>query len=144
MPEPMSASPLAEPLVRIGAIAIAREDDAALDAYFASDFKFHGPGGDLTYGQLKSYFASLRAAFTNLQVGRATIIGEGSWLASRTLFSGTFVDVFTQSPVGPLQPTGRHIEWEVMNLFRYDDEGRLAEEWVQYDLQGFLQKLGAS
>jgi predicted ester cyclase len=143
MPEPMSRSPFAEPLIRIGDIAIAREDDAALDAYFAPDFRFHGPGGDLTYDQLKGYFAALRAAFTNLQVRRAAIIGEASYLAARTVFSGTFTSVFTQSPVGSLQPNGQHIEWEVMNLFRYDDQGRLAEEWVQYDYRSFLQKLGA-
>ena len=143
MPDPMSRNPLAEPLIRIGESAIARENAAALDAYFAPDFKFHGPGGDLTYHQLKAYFAALRAAFTNLQVRRAAIIGEGSYLAARTIFSGTFANVLAQSPVGPLKPHGQHMEWEVMNLFRYNDEGRLAEEWVQYDLRGFLQKLGA-
>ena len=142
MPYPMSKSPLAEPLIQIGEIAIAKENDAALDAYFSPDFKFHGPSGDLSYGELKSYFASLRAAFTNLQVRRAAIIGEGPYLAARTIFSGTFAKVFTRSPVGPLQPNGRHIEWEVMNLFRYNDDGSLAEEWVQYDLRSLLQKLG--
>lgn len=142
MPDPMSRSPFAEPLIRIGEIAIARENDAALDAYFARDFKFHGPSGDRTSDQLKAYFAALRAAFTNLQVRRAALIGEGSYLASRTIFSGTFANVFTQSPVGPLQPNGRHLEWEVMNHFRYNDEGRLAEEWAQSDQRSFLQKLG--
>lgn len=144
MPHPMSRSPHAEPLIRIGETAIARENDAELDAYFAPDFKFHGPGGDLTYDQLKAYFAALRMAFTNLQVRRAAIIGEGSYLASRTVFSGTLAHHLIQSPVGPLRPNGQHIEWEVMNLFRYDDEDRLAEEWVQYDHRGFLQKLGAA
>jgi predicted ester cyclase len=144
MPDPMSKSPLAEPLIRIGEIAIVKENDEALDAYFTADFKFHGPGGDLTYEQLKAYFASLRATFTDLQIRRAAIIGEGRYLACRTIFSGTFANVFTVSPVGPLQPNGRHVEWEVMNLFRYNDEGRLAEEWVQYDVRSLLQKLSAS
>jgi len=144
VPDPMSSSPLAEPLIRIGEIAIAKENDAALDAYFAPDFKFHGPGGELTYEQLKAYFAALRAAFTNLQIRRAAIIGEGSYLAARTIFSGTFANVLTQSPVGPLQPNGQQVEWEVMNLFRYNEQGRLAEEWVQYDIRGLLQKLGTT
>ncbi len=30
-----------------------------------------------------------------------------------------------------------------MNVFRYDDDDRLAEEWVQTDSKIFLQKLGA-
>jgi hypothetical protein len=29
-----------------------------------------------------------------------------------------------------------------MNFFRYDDEGRLAEEWVQTDNLSFLRELG--
>jgi predicted ester cyclase len=143
VPDPMSSSPFAEPLIRIGEIAIARENDAALDAYFAPDFKIHGPGGELTYEELKAYFAALRAAFTNLQVQRAAIIGDGSYLAARTIFSGTFTNVLTQSPVGPLQPNGKPVEWEVMNLFRYNEQGRLAEEWVRYDVRDLLQKLGA-
>ena len=32
----------------------------------------------------------------------------------------------------------------MINTFRYDDEGRLAEEWVQTDYRGFLTKLGVT
>lgn len=130
-------------LVRIGRQAIAQEDDDALDAYFAPNFVFHGPAGDLSYGQLKAYFASLRTAFTGLKVERAAILGDGDNLASRTIFSGRFEHVFTQSPVGPLEPNGAEVTWEVINIFRYDQEGRLAEEWVQTDYRSFLEKLGA-
>jgi len=144
MPDPTSQSTLAEPLIRIGEIAIARANDAALNAYFAPDYKFHGPGGDLTYDELKAYFAALRAAFPDLQIRRAAIIGEGLYLAARTIFSGTFANVFTMSPIGALQPNGKRIEWEVMNLFRYNDDSRLAEEWVQTDYRSLLQKLGAA
>jgi len=33
---------------------------------------------------------------------------------------------------------------EVINTFRYDDDGRLAEEWVQTDYRSFLAKLGVT
>ena len=29
-------------------------------------------------------------------------------------------------------------------MFRYDDDGRLAEEWVQTDYRSFLAKLGVT
>ena len=35
----------ARDLIRIGNIGIAREDQAALDAFFHPKFRFHGPGG---------------------------------------------------------------------------------------------------
>jgi predicted ester cyclase len=102
----------------------------------------HLPAADLDFEQLRGYFAALRAAFPDLAIRRAIIVGEGRYLAARTIFSGTFANVFTQSPAGALQPTGRRVEWEVMNIFRYDEQGRLAEEWLQTDFNTFLEKLG--
>src|SRR5580692_3775205 len=144
MPGFISDSPLARDLIRIGDEAIAREDDAALRDYFSEDYVLHGPGGDLSFDQLRAYFGSLRAAFADLRLVREQIIVDGNFLAARTTFSGDFTGVFTYSPIGPLGPTGRHIEWEVIGTFRYDDDGRLAEEWVQTDYRSFLIKLGTT
>ena len=49
-------------------------------------------------------------------------------LGARNIFAGTFRHPFTASPVGTIQPNGRPIRNEVVNPFRYDAEGRLAEE----------------
>ena len=32
----------------------------------------------------------------------------------------------------------------MIGTFRYDDEGRLAEEWMQTDYRSFLTKLGVT
>jgi predicted ester cyclase len=138
----ISDSQLARDLIRIGDHAIARADDAALRAYFREDYVFHGPGADLSFDQLSAYFASLRAAFSDLRLVREQIIADGSFLAARTTFSGDFTAAFTNSPIGPVEPTGQHLAWELIGIFRYDDEGRLAEEWVQTDYRSFLTKLG--
>ena len=144
MPGFISDSPLARELISIGDEAIATEDDAKLRAYFAADYVFHGPGGALSFDQLRAYFASLRAAFSDLRIVREQIIVDGNFLAARTTFSGDFTGVFTYSPIGPVEPTGQPLEWEVIGTFRYDDEGRLAEEWVQTDYRSFLTKLGVT
>jgi predicted ester cyclase len=144
MPGFISDNPLAHDLIRIGDEAIARNDDAALRAYFTEDYASHGPGGDLSFDELRAYFASLRAAFSDLRIVREQIIVDGNFLAARTTFSGDFTGVFTYSPIGPLERTGQHLEWEVIGTFRYDDEGRLAEEWVQTDYRSFLSKLGVT
>ena len=140
----ISDSPLARELIRIGDEAIAIEDDAKLRAYFRDDYVFHGPGGDIGFDELSAYFASLRAAFSDLRIVREQIIVDGNFLAARTTFSGDFTDVFKHSPIGPVEPTGRHLDWEVIGTFRYDDDGRLAEEWVQTDYRSFLTKLGVA
>jgi predicted ester cyclase len=144
MPGFKSDSSLARDLIRIGNEAIAREDAPALRAYFREDYVFHGPGADLGFDELSSYFASLRAAFSGLRLVREQIIVEGNFLAARTTFSGDFTGRFTYSPIGPVEPTGQQVEWEVIGIFRYDDEGQLAEEWVQTDYRGFLTKLGVT
>jgi predicted ester cyclase len=140
----ISDTPLARDLIRIGDEAIAREDGAALRAYFAEDYVFHGPGGDLGFDELSAYFASLRAAFSDLRLVREQIIVDGNFLAARTTFSGDFTGIFTYSPIGPVEPTGEHLEWEVIGMFRYDEHGRLAEEWVQTDYRTLLTKLGVT
>ncbi|HTA10391.1 MAG TPA: ester cyclase [Streptosporangiaceae bacterium] len=144
MPGFISDSLVARDLIRIGDEAIAREDDAALRAYFAEDYVFHGPGRDLSFDELRAYFASLRVAFSDLRLVREQIIVDGNFLAARTTFSGDFTSVFTYSPIGPVEPTGQHVEWEVIGTFRYDDDGRLAEEWVQTDYRSLLTKLGVT
>ena len=58
--------------------------------------------------------------------------------------AGDFTGMFTYSPIGPVEPTGQRVVWEVINTFRYDDDGRLAEEWVQTDYRSFLTKLGVT
>jgi predicted ester cyclase len=140
----ISDSLLVRGLIRIGDEAIARADDAKLRAYYAQDYLFHGPGGDLGFDLLSAYFASVRAAFSNLRIAREQIIADGRFLAARTTFAGNFTSVFTFSPIGPVQPTGQHVEWEVIHTFRYDDDGRLAEEWAQMDNLGLLAKLGVT
>jgi len=140
----ISDSPLARDLIRIGNEAIAREDDAKLRDYYAEGYVFHGPGGDLSFEELSAYFASLRGAFSNLRIVREQIIVEGNFLAARNTFSGDFTGVFTRSPIGPVEPNGKHLDWEAINTFRYHDDGRLAEEWVQTDYRSFLTKLGVT
>ena len=139
----ITTHPRAPELISIGEEAIAKENDALLRQYFAEDYIFHGPEVDLDYEALRAYFASVRDAFSDLRITRAMIIGEGDYLAARTMFSGVFTGVFTMSPVGRLEPHGKAVEWEVMGIFRYNADGRLAEEWVQTDYRGLLLKLGA-
>ena len=135
MPGYISDSPLARGLIRIGDEAIARADDARLRDYYTEDYVFHG---------LAAYFASLRAAFSDMRIVREQVVADDRYLAARTTFSGDFTSVCASSPIGPVQPVGQHVEWEVIHTVRYDDDGRLAEEWVQTDSRSFLAKLGVT
>jgi len=140
----MSRDELVSGLVRVGEKEMTGEDQAEVDAYFAPGFKFHRPdGGEWDYEGLKGYFAALRAAFDDLNIERGIVIVENNYVACQTTITGTFVREFTDSPVGPLPPNGQRVTFELTNIFRYDDEGRLAEEWIQTDNRSVLRQLGA-
>ena len=138
----ISANPLAAALIRVGKEGIETGDDKVLDAFYAKDFVFHGPGGDMNLAQLKASFTNYRNALTGYTITREQIIVEGNFAAARNTFSGTFDNELKQSPVGPIKPTGKPVRWEVINTFRYDEQGRLAEEWIQNDGISFLQEFG--
>jgi predicted ester cyclase len=140
----MTRDELVSGLVRIGELEITGEDQAEVDAYFAPDFKFHGPDGrKLDYEGLQTYFGALRAAFDDLTIERGIVIVEDNYVACQTSIAGTFVREFTHSAVGPLPPNGQRVTFELTNIFRYDDNGRLAEEWIQTDNRSVLRQLGA-
>lgn len=132
----------ARTLVRIGREAIAARGDQRLDAYFAPDFVFHGPAGDMGYPQLRAFFASMRAAFEGFSCERRTLVSEGAFVSARTSMAGRFTAPFDASPIGTLPPTGQPMRLELINVFRFHPDGTLAEEWVQYDHLDFLRQLG--
>jgi hypothetical protein len=136
---------LVKRLVRAGELEVSGEDQDEVDSYFDTEnFEFHGPDGfDADYAGLTEYFRSLRAAFEDRTIRRGIVIAEGEYIACQTWIEGTFVKPFTLSPAGPLEPTGERIVMDLMNIFRFDDAGRLVEEFVRTDYRSFLRQLGA-
>jgi predicted ester cyclase len=131
-------------LVRAGEIEVTGEDIETVSEYFATEFEFNGPGGFVAGSKgLLDYFASLRAAFDDRSIRRGIVIVEGNTIACQTWIEGTFVREFTQSPVGPLQPNGRKVIWELLNIFVMDDEGRILKEWASTDNATVLKQLQA-
>jgi len=131
-------------LTRAGELELSGEE-AETDSYFDTDqFRFHGPGGlETDYAGLMSYFTSVRAAFDDRSIRHGIIVAEGDYIACQTWIEGTFVREFTQSPAGSLPPNGQRVVWDLLNIFRFDDQGRLVEEWVRTDNRSFLRQLGA-
>jgi predicted ester cyclase len=141
----LTRSELVARLVRAGELEVSGEDQAEVDTYFDQDnFRFHGPGGfETDYAGLTAYFASIRAAFEDRTITRGIIVAEGHTVACQTWIEGTFTREFTRSPAGPLPPNGARVVMDLINIFRFDEDGRLVEEWVRTDYRGFLRQLGA-
>jgi predicted ester cyclase len=132
-------------IVRAGELRVSVDDGAETESYFdKSQFRFHGPGGfEADYSGLANYFKSIREAFEDRSIRRGIIVAEGEHIACQTWIEGTFVREFAYSPVGSLPPNGQRVVWDLINIFRLDDQGRMVEEWVQTDYRSFLRQLGA-
>jgi predicted ester cyclase len=145
MGQDLSRRELVARLVRAGELEVSGEDQAEVDTYFATEeFRFHGPDGfEANYAGLTDYFASIRAAFDDRSIGRGVMAVEGRYVACQTWIEGTFAHEFTRSPAGPLPPNGQRVVFDLMNIFRFDQDGRLVEEWVRTDYRSFLRQLGA-
>ena len=131
-------------LIRIGRDAIAKENPTALREYFSPNFQFHGPDGDLTFAQLEAFFGQMRAAFRDYYCERYEIVSAGDLIGCRTEMGGIFENPFDPTPVGTVQPHGNRVTLTLINMFRYDEQGRLVEEWVQYDNREWLAQLGVT
>jgi predicted ester cyclase len=132
-------------LVRAGELEVSGENPDEVEGYFSPDFTFHRPGGwEAGYDGLQAYFQSWRHAFDNRKITRGIVLVEGNYIACQTTMEGDFVREFTQSPVGSLPPNSQHVVFDLINLFRYDDEGRIVDEYVQIDNHALLQQLGGA
>jgi predicted ester cyclase len=136
---------LAARLIRAGELLVSGDDQAEIESYFdTSNFRFHGPDGfETDYAGLTNYFKSIRAGFDDRSIRRGIIIVEGSYIACQTWIEGRFVREFANSPASALAPNGQRVVWDLMGILRFDDQGRLVEEWVRTDYRSFLRQLGA-
>lgn len=139
----MQREELVARLVKAGELEVMGGDPAEIDSCFDTQrFRFHGPGGaESDYAGLTAYFKSLRDAFDDRSIRRGIVIVEGHNVACQTWIEGTFAREFTQSPVGSLQPNGKRVVWDLQNIFRFDDRGRLLEEFVQTDNRSLMEQL---
>ncbi|MDQ0779412.1 putative ester cyclase [Streptomyces aurantiacus] len=145
MTQQFTRNELVARLVRAGELEVSGEDPAEAATYFDTEkFRFHGPDGfESDFDGLTAYFASVREAFDDRAIRRGIVVAEGDRIACQTWIEGTFVREFTQSPAGPLPPHGERVVFDLLNIFRFDDRGRLVEEWVRTDNRGVLRQLGA-
>ncbi|MBP2551810.1 hypothetical protein J2858_004753 [Neorhizobium galegae] len=141
----LSKNELIARLIKAGELEVAGASDAELAEYFDTDnFRFHGPDGfETNFAGLNAYFASIRYAFDDRSIRRGIIIADRGLIACQTWIEGTFVRDFTMSPAGPLPANGARVIWDLMNIFRFNDEGKLIEEFVRTDYRSFLRQLGA-
>ena len=103
-----------------------------------ADYVAHFPGGPPldSEGWIQAT-GSFVEAFPDLRLTVEDIMAEGDSVAARVTFRGTHVGDFQGVP-----PTNKQVTFTSIEMNRMVD-GKVAEHWVEIDLLGLLQQLGA-
>ena len=113
-----------------------------VDEVLHSDFVCYDPnseageirGTDTIKGEIE-YF---RTAAPDLTYTVEDQIAEGDKVVSRYRVSGTH-----QGEFFGVAGTGNRVEFTGINIDRFDESGKMVEEWPEYDLLGAMRQIGA-
>jgi steroid delta-isomerase-like uncharacterized protein len=115
-----------------------RGDPAAANAILSAEFVDHLTHEDERGPEeLKHYVSIYRSAFPDIQDTVEDIVAEGDKVVVRWKSSGTHQGEFMG-----VAPTGRHVTFTGMRLFRIADN-KIVESWVNIDERGLQEQLGA-
>jgi steroid delta-isomerase-like uncharacterized protein len=107
---------------------------------FADDYLRHdlratkAPPGGAGQALIAEQF---RRAFPDLRWRVDLVVGEGDLVAARWTASGTHSGAW-----GETAPTGKHVTFSGVNLFRFGEDGKVAEIWNHRDDLGLREQLG--
>ena len=107
--------------------AISEGDLEALDELMAPELA----------DEFKSDVAEIRRAFPDYAGTNVEQIAEGEEVANRFVFLGTHLGEFEG-----VSPTGKRVEFVGHSIDRVV-EGKIVESWVEVDMLGVMEQLGA-
>ena len=112
----------------------------AADEIYAPDFVGHEPTtpeGIRGLEGARQFAAVYREAFPDLQLTVEDQLAEGDKVATRFTARGTH-----QGELEGIAPTGNQVEIKGIYISRIA-EGKIAEDWTNFDALGLMQQIGA-
>ncbi len=118
-----------------------RGDLAVAEELYSTNYIRHDPATPNVgtgVGAVKQVANTYRTAFPDLELTAEDVVAEGDKVLARWSARGTHL--------GELQgaaPTGKRFEITGLTLMQFAD-GRIVEEWTNWDVLGMLRQLGVS
>ena len=113
-----------------------------LDEVLHSDFVCYDPNseaGEIRGAEtLKGEIEYFRQAVPDLTYTVEDQVAEGDEVVTRWRARGTH-----QGEFFGVEGTGNQIEMTGIQIDRFDEDGKMVEEWPEYDLLGAMQQIGA-
>ncbi|MEM3096462.1 MAG: ester cyclase [Nitrososphaerota archaeon] len=116
-----------------------RRDLDFIDELYDKGFLYHGNGemADLTRDGWRQFIREMQTTFPDMHIHVDEIFTSGDRLCYRMTVSGTH-----KGELLGLPPTNRKISIRTIGIMRFRD-GKIVEEWENYDELGMLRQLGA-
>jgi predicted ester cyclase len=120
--------------------AVNAQNYDAFDEMVVEDYVDHDPvpGQQPGLAGLKKAYTMFSDAFPDVNFIFEDVFGEGDLVVGRGVIYGTHKGSFMG-----VAPTGKHVRWTGTRLFRLNEEGKLTDGWINIDLLGLMQQLGA-
>lgn len=113
------------------------DDKTIIPELLCEDFSFRGSLGKMQYGHadFATYLDFVREAIDNYRCDIADMIEEGDKTFASIHYSGIHHGEFLG-----YDPTYAKLEWNGAAVFTFRD-GKIADLWVLWDIQGLLKQL---
>jgi predicted ester cyclase len=106
-----------------------------------SDFVCYDPNsetGEIRRADIKGQIEYFHQALPDATYTVEDQVAEGDKVVSRWTAQGTH-----QGEFFGVAPTGNRVKFTGIQIDRFDESGKLIEEWPEYDLLGAMRQLGA-
>lgn len=109
---------------------------------FTPDYISHNSMGEQSREEVAATLGALRDALSGFEMSLPVILLQGDYAATLRVVKGTF-DRPLPTPNGVIPPNGKSVQVDMVCVLRFNEEGKLAEDWTQFDNLGLLTQLGA-
>lgn len=110
---------------------------------FAEDYVHHGIVQAMDQETYAAYIEAVRDALPDFDAQIEILIAEDEWAASRIVFSGTFENVWVEGDT-TIPPNNQPLLWALHTIHRFDEAGRIVEDFTAFDRLDLLRQMDAS
>jgi len=115
-------------------------DLSIIDELYADDYVNHGFGDDLDREQFKAAVSMWRSVMPDFTATPEVLIAQDDIAATRLIYRGTFLNTWTMGDL-TIEPNGQPVEWPLIILYRFNEEGKIVEEFTAFDQIDLLTQL---
>ena len=116
-----------------------RDAERARD-YFTSDIVWHGGALGTVNGvdTIVPILSGFIGALEDIEAVEQDVIASDDLVAIRLVVTGAHTGNLLGVP-----GTGRRIQWDAVDIYRINDDGKISEQWAFEDLAAILSQAGA-